>query len=194
MNRILTLLLALTLAMSLMTACGGHGAKAPNTSNNSSAPANTQNTPSDGNEKQDKKSDKPDKKTAPEITVNPGDVVFDNEYIKLEYRQVFVYNDSIDVQCLARRKTDETFLIFSGEDGVGINGVMYPDFMNIGFTQTLTGSAEVPTLIFFDKLDENNIALEDIKTAEITFTVKKEYNGPVLFEGTAQFIVEIPEQ
>ena len=127
------------------------------------------------------------------MTLKAGDVVFDNQYMKLEFRQVFVYQDSIDVQCLARRKSDKTYLVFSGEDGVTVNEKFYEDFANLGFTQTLTGSAEVPTLLMFKVMEKHKIDLKDIKTVDIEFLIKESYNGPVLFRDTARFEVVLPK-
>ena len=214
MKKLLALALVLLLTLSLLTACGGN-AGGGNSDGNSTPPAsdsggndsgnNTSFDPDyyDDDDDDDEAAGTPEKEKpikTPDITVNPGDVVFDNDIITLVYEEVEVDDPSLahpqmSIICYADRNTDKKLDIHTDEQFV-INGSA-SGIYDPGFKQFTVGRSDyLYTFISMEQLAEKGISVEDIKTVQVTFTVK-DYDtdyvtDDVLFEGTALFNIELP--
>ena len=222
MKKTLALALVVLLTLSLLTACGGSGSGNGSdpggdpgggnsgdlgggnggSSGSGNNPDNNISSASDDDygdyDDHDDDTSKPIK--IPDITVNPGDTVFDNDIITIVYEEVQVDDPStpypqMSIICYATRNTDKEINVHTDEQFV-INGLA-SGIYDPGFKQfTVSRSDYLYTFISMKSLEEKGISVEDIKTVQITFTVKDyetDYvTDDVLFEGTALFNIELP--
>jgi len=197
MKKAFALTLATILALSLLTACGGGN-------NNTSSGGNSNtSTPSasDGSGNNNTPANTPGNKksggvtTLPEITVNIGDVIFDNEYVKLVYDRVDLENQlwSMKIMCTAVRKSEEqNIYIFHGENPLVINGTS-KEYYDYSYAVLTKGNPDECSInIDLKTLEQKTgFTLDDIKTVQATFSV--EYaKSQKLFEGVVVFNIELP--
>ena len=187
MKRFLSLGLSFVFAFSILTACTdkGGGDNAPA----GGAPAAEQ---SGGKDEAGIKT--------PEVTVNPGDLVFENDIIRLVYNGVEVDDPSLNfpqmsIVCQVGRITEKKIDIHKIESLI-INGID-SGITDAGITQLVASKGgDLYVFISMVNLDEKGIDINDIKTVQVTFTVMdfaaNPYKDKPLFEGTALFNIVLP--
>jgi len=190
MKKALSLALAILLMLSLLTACGGG-----NTPNGGSSTPSPPATDKSGTTSASDKEKAGGATTLPEITVSPGDVIFDNEYVKMEYDRVDLENElwSMKIMCTAVRKSeDQSIYIFHGVKPLVFNGTI-KDYYDYSYAVLTKGNPNECSINIDLKIlkEKTGLALEDIKTVQATFSV--EYaKSQKLFEGVVIFNIELP--
>ena len=177
MKKLIAYALIFALALSLLSACGGGG-------NTPAPPA------SDSSNSNVTQTDKPDNaKTevakTPEITVNPGDVVFDNDIVQIIYTETATDTISLDIHLVSKNNSDQEITIWTrdlaiNEKKVGIGAT----FTNISPGKT---DDEHWIMLTHKNLEGEGFSAGDIKTIQITFEVVPTSGKGILFEGTALF-------
>jgi len=220
MKKLLLTILVIILAVSMMTACGGgksgsggSGSSDAGGGNNEVTAGDDSNdtaTPSKNNKhiitdeeenikdsdsgNDTKASDSGGITTLPDITVNPGDTVFDNEYITLVYNGVNCEGSLWDmtINCTATRKNmDQEISIYHGYDPLVINGEA-TELYDFSFAQICSKDASNECNVNIDSKslkDTAGIAIEDVKTVQAKFTVSH-IGERDLFEGNVIFNIK----
>ena len=180
-------MLTLILAVSVLTACGGDSGGGNSSGNGGAAPANTS-------------ADKtPGEIRTPDVTVNPGDVIFDNEYIELMYDKFD--SELMYIHCIPYGNTTRNLYVYNNAEPLVINGIA-TDFIDDGFTNMRSskeggkiGASDVPILLetrYENALEQAGVALEDLKTVQVTISLVSMDTEETLFEITVLFNIELP--
>jgi len=191
MKKFFAIMFIIILTLSLLTACGGNGNSGTGNSDNSSTPSAADNTtPADTSGNNDAETAKTDAETAktPVVTVNPGDVVFDNDTVTILYEAVAVDSVSMDIR-LQSTNNGENEITVTSEDLV-INGVSVGigySFKNISPSNS---SSDHWIILTHENLELEGFSAEDIQTVQITFTVTPLGQKDILFKGAARFNIE----
>ena len=132
----------------------------------------------------------------PDITVNLGDVIFDNKYTTLTYSKV-EYNESlsggtVEIWCIPDSKVsyEEEIIIVAYKDPLVINGVKSEAY-SVGYTQIGVGGELIISINNYT-LGEMGIAVNEIKTVQATLTMKHLTKDDVLYEKVVLFNVNLP--
>jgi len=133
------------------------------------------------------------KKSEDKITVNPGDVIFDNQYAKLTFTEVKVdypMEGMIEIRCVSKGKIDykEGIAIAAYKKPLVINGkdsnIYSADHAVIG-----VGNPNIRFLV--SHMEEIGISLAELKTVQATFFVFRMGNDKdVLYERTVLFTIK----
>jgi len=179
MKKFLAAISILVLALFLLTACDGN-------SKNPSASGN-------GGEEPTKRRlsfrDPDEELFAPDIIVNPGDVVFENDTVTIVYTKTTIDETSVDVRFDVTNHTDEDFYTTTCDPG--ING-KYADVGGVGVNTVRAGETSQDRIILYnDSLAKKGISAEDIETVQITIYGRKSgSNTDEIFEVIAVFNVK----
>ena len=129
----------------------------------------------------------------PDITVNQGNVIFDNKYTTLTYSKV-EYNEllrMVEISCMPDSKVnyEGDITIVAYKDPLVINGVKSEAY-STGYT--LIGVGEDLTIfISYDNLQEMGIDVNEIRTIQATLTMQHQRKDDV-FEKVVLFNVKLP--
>jgi hypothetical protein len=131
----------------------------------------------------------------PTITVNPGDVIFDNEYTTLTYSKV-EYDESlgggtVEIWCIPDSKVnyEEDITIVTYKDPLVINGVKTESY-TVGYTLIGIGGELIISIDNYT-LTEMGIAANEIKTVQATLTMQRQRKDDI-FERVVLFNVNLP--
>jgi len=180
MKKFFAVILILILVLSLLTACDG---------NNNSKDSSTSDSESEKLAKRRLSFTDPNENLfAPDITVNPGDIVFKNEIVTIIYTKTTMDKTSVDVLFDVTNHTNEDF--YTTKCDIGING----KYTGIGTgvdTVLATKTNQDRIIMFNDSLAEKGISPEDIETVQITIYGRKSgSNSDEIFEVIAMFNVK----
>ena len=187
-----TFILVLLLAFTLLAACGANN-------NVSGRNPKVESEKAEGSAVSEAPAgEAPRKIMAPEVTVSPGDVVFENEYIELTYEDVSY--DKTYIHCRFKGITTQAIGIHNDADPLVVNGVE-TDYLDNGFTMMRPyeegkkiGNGE-HSITFqtnsYSALEKAGITPDELKTIQATITISNiSSREDVFFEIPVLFNIE----
>ena len=191
MEKLLSTILAFVLTISLLAACGGAGGKSGSGSSNEAGSGNSSGesaAPDADNSESTAPAkmpgnDKSGEARTPDVTANPGDVVFDNDVVTIFYTKTTSDSISMDICLECKNNSDQEITAWT--DGLVINGTGVG--IGVIFSNIPPGKSDDNYVIMLthQNLESEGFSAEDIETVQVTFRVESLENGDVLFEGTA---------
>ena len=169
--------LIMVLSLSLLTACGDNGGNGNGNSNGGTGTKSNENSDSV-------------KTPGNTVTVNPGDVVFDNDVVKIVYTKTKLQDNAMMIAYQVTNKSKKR--IHVRHEDIVFNGTI----TNAPGTAEHTVDAEYTDdnniFMYFNAIEAKGVSKEDIKTVQAKFYVKPVGSDNVLFEGTAIFNIVLP--
>ena len=195
MKKQLLTVLALTLTVSLLAACGGAGGKGDSGSGNDAGSGNSsgESAPPAADDAADDSesaapvktpdSDKPGATKTPDVTVNPGDVVFDNDIVTILYTDTTSDSISMDINLRCMNNSDQDITVWT--EGMVINGT--ETGIGVIFSNIPPGKSDENYVIMLTRqnLEGEGFSAEDVETVQVTLRVESFNDNDVLFNGTA---------
>ena len=132
-----------------------------------------------------------DEEKTPSITVNIGDVIFDNNIVKIVYKEVKLDSTSMDINYEVTNKSKEDIYVQHTE--LVYNGTI-KNAPGVGQHNFASGKTDKSTIVMFLRAIESQagISPEEIKTVQVTFDVHSSNSDKTLFNGTALLNVVLP--
>ena len=125
-----------------------------------------------------------DGEKTPSVTVNQGDVIFDNNVVKIVYKEVKLDSTSMDIYYEVTNKSKEDIYIQHRE--LVYNGTI-KNAPGVGQANFASGKTDESVIVMYLSAIESQagISPEEIKTVQVTFDVHSINTDKTLFNGTA---------
>ena len=143
-----------------------------------------------GKENENDNNTKDGEKT-PSVTVNSGDVVFDNNVLKIVYKEVKIDSTSMDIYYEVTNKSNEDIYVQHRE--LVYNGTI-KNAPGVGQANFASGKTDDNVIVMYLSAIESQagISPEEIKTVQVTFDVHSFNSDKTLFNGTALLNIQLP--
>ena len=131
------------------------------------------------------------KEKTPSVTVNPGDIIFNNDLVKIVYKKIELDSSSMDIYYEVTNKSKEDIYVQHGEFVYNSTITNAP---GVGQHNFYAGKTDESVIVMYlsSIRKQANIDPEEIKTVQATFTVNRYGTNDTLFEGTAILNIILP--